>query len=134
MRVGMAWGCFDLFHAGHRYFLTCAYDHCDYLIVAVNSDESVKRLKGPSRPVHNMQTRLHNVHQYADAAIPFDGYECGLIVHIKPAVILRGYDHSIDVTLGTPQVANGIGCAIVQIAQLPGYSTSRVLNEAKFDA
>jgi D-beta-D-heptose 7-phosphate kinase/D-beta-D-heptose 1-phosphate adenosyltransferase len=134
MRIGFANGCFDLFHGGHKHFLMQCSQQCQYLIVAVNSDKSVGRLKGPTRPVDNMQIRMHNVHKYSDAVIPFDGYEEGLIVHIKPQVIFRGYDHSTDITMGTAQLAHGVGCDIVQISHLPGFSTTRILNEAQFDA
>lgn len=69
---------------------------------------------------------------YVDAAIPFDGFEEGLIVHIKPDVVFIGYDHSDDFTTGTAQLAKGIGCDIVKIGHLPGFSTTK-LHEAKPD-
>jgi rfaE bifunctional protein nucleotidyltransferase chain/domain len=133
-RIGFANGVFDLLHLGHIHFLRQCLHQCDYLIVAVNSDVSVKRLKGLSRPRETLQQRMTALRPYVDAVIPFDGYEEGLIVHIKPQIFFRGSDHSIDVTAGSPQVANGIGCAIVQISHLPGYSTTGLINEAKFDA
>lgn len=116
---------FDLFHPGHQHFLEQAGALCDYLIVAVNSDASVKRLKGENRPLQPIEARIANVMLFADAVIPFDGYEQGLIVHIKPEVVFRGYDHSIDTTMGTAQLAQGCGCDIVQIGHLPGWSTTQ---------
>jgi rfaE bifunctional protein nucleotidyltransferase chain/domain len=134
MRIGMANGCFDCFHKGHQHFLESAYEHCDYLIVAVNSDLSVRKLKGPDRPIENIDTRISMVQLFSDAVIPFDGYEEGLLVHIKPNVYFRGYDHVIDRCRGTSQVAQGIGCDIVQISHLPGYSTTGILHEAQRNA
>lgn len=128
MQVGFINGVFDCFHAGHKHLLMQCSAHCEYLIVAVNSDASVMRLKGPTRPIDGLAIRMHNVHKFADAVIPFDGYEEGLLVHIKPAIFFRGYDHSIDVTMGSAQVAHGNGCAIVQISHLAGFSTTEIVN------
>jgi len=133
VKVGFANGCFDLFHQGHRHFLTQCRLHCGYLIVAVNSDESIRdRLKkGPDRPHDPLWTRMMYVRAFAEAVIPFDGYEEGLLVHIKPAVFFRGYDHGSHhtpdrghYTQGSAQVAKGIGCDIVHIGHLEGFSTT----------
>jgi len=129
--IGFANGCFDKFHEGHRHFLTSCREHCEYLIVAVNSDEWCRQHKGPDRPVDDVRTRMMHVRQLAEAAIPFDGYEEGLIVHIRPNFLFRGYDHPIRPERGTCQVANGIGCAIVKIAHLPGYSTTELIHAAQ---
>ena len=128
MRIGFANGCFDTFHEGHQHFLAECMQRCSWLIVAVNSDVSVRRLKGDSRPHNNAAYRMLRVHKYADSVIPFDGYEEGLIVNIKPDIVFRGYDQ------GALQLAKGTTCAIVQISQLNGFSTTRILNEAKRDA
>jgi len=124
MLIGFTNGCFDLFHPGHKHFLMTCRQMCEYLIVAVNSDKSVKLLKGDTRPYDPLHKRMREVNIYAQAVIPFDGYEEGLIVHIKPNILFKGYDHGTDCTRGTSQVANGIGCAIVQISHLPGWSTT----------
>ena len=127
MIIGFTNGCFDLFHEGHRHFLSSCRKHCDYLIVSVNHDEWVKQHKGSDRPYDKLKQRMFHVRAYAEAAIPFDGYEEGLIVHICPDVIFRGYDHPTKPDRGTCQVANGIGCAIIQISHLPGYSTTSLI-------
>lgn len=131
MIIGFANGVFDLFHPGHRQFLTECRHHCEYLIVAVNSDAWVRQHKGEDRPVDELWKRMMHVRQLAEAVIPFDGYEEGLIVHIKPDVMFRGYDHSVDPYRGTAQVAKGIGCAIVQISHLPGHSTTELIHAAQ---
>lgn len=130
MRIGFANGCFSLFHEGHRYFLTHCRKHCEYLIVAVNTDEYCQA-KHPGSPVEPLVQRMMHVRQLAEAVIPFDGYEEGLIVHIRPDVVFRGYDHILDVSRGTCQVAKGVGCAIVQIEHLPGYSTTELIHAAQ---
>lgn len=91
-RIGFTCGCFDHFHDGHRWFLQVASGSCDLLIVAVNSDASVARLKGTGRPAWKLATRLAIVRQYCDAAIPFEGEEEPLLAAIRPAVLYRGFD------------------------------------------
>lgn len=132
MKIGFCCGCFDLFHEGHYHFLASAAQHCDYLIVAVNSDESVAKLKGPARPRQAWALRAEEVMEtcLVDAVIPSDGYEEGLIVHIRPQVLIRGYDQPVDITRGIAQVANGIGCEIIHISHLEGHSTSLQIQRA----
>ncbi len=133
MIVGFTNGCFDILHKGHEYFLAECARQCDHLVVAINSDESIAKLKGSDRPVESLPRRLTKLDDCVAglttsyAIIPFDGYEEGLIVHIRPNVLFRGYDHEITPWRGTAQVAHGIGCAIVQVGHLPGYSTTGIL-------
>ena len=131
MKIGFANGCFDRFHAGHRWFLTECLRQCDYLIVAVNSDASVKRLKGESRPFDTWAVRAGNVRTYAAAVIPFEGREEALILQIRPEVIFKGHDHSPTQTHyaarvpGWKTTRHGMWKAtVVHVTELPGYSTS----------
>lgn len=131
MIVGFANGCFDLFHDGHRHFLTQCRLHCSYLIVAVNSDESVATRKGNGRPYDPLSTRMMHVRGIAEAVVPFDGYEESLIVSIRPAVFFKGYDHGQHATpdrgyylSGSAQVARGYGARIVHVPHLEGFSTT----------
>ena len=127
MRIGFANGCFDCFHEGHKHFLIECRRRCDYLIVAVNTDESVRRIKGVLRPVNNLALRMMRVNSYADATIPTDGRISDLIRAIRPAVILRGSD----------QRDNGVKWAPIEwILRLPEHSTTAILarHEAKSDA
>jgi D-beta-D-heptose 7-phosphate kinase/D-beta-D-heptose 1-phosphate adenosyltransferase len=100
MRVGLCNGCFDALHDGHRLFLAAASNHCDYLIVAVNSDASVKRLKGQGRPIYPITQRIEMLQALcsadAQAIIPFDGDVLGLIRLIKPDVLIRGHDQTAE--------------------------------------
>ena len=92
MRIGLTNGCFDTFHNGHRYFLKECRKRCEYLIVAVNTDESVKRLKGCTRPLWKLNMRMMAVNVYADATIPTDGRIHDLVRSIRPYVLFRGWD------------------------------------------
>lgn len=100
MRVGLTTGCFDALHSGHRHLLREASRQCDYLIVAVNTDDYCRRVKGPMRPVCSLENRLWSIIAYGEtagghiAAIPFDGNDSLLASIIKPDVIFRGFDQS----------------------------------------
>lgn len=124
---------FDLLHDGHRYFLSQAHQHCEYLVVAVNSDASVKRLKGDSRPYDSLSVRMYALKAFADSVIPFEGREEPLIMEIRPDVVFKGYDHSpnqIHYAARVPNWKNGPSgiwkCPVVHIARLDGYSTTQI--------
>ena len=121
MKIGLCTGCFDLFHEGHRYFLQECLKQCTHLIVAVNSDESVRRLKGKERPKEPLAARMLAVRGFAQAVIPFDGHHRALTLAIEPDVILRGYDQD------SSEVSHFI--PMVRINRGPDVSTtSRVKN------
>lgn len=130
MIVGFTNGCFDLFHEGHRHFLTHCRYHCGYLVVAVNSDAWCREHKGAGRPHDEIWTRMMHVRQIAEAVFPFDGYEEGLLVHIRPHVFFKGYDHALGgqpYSRGSAQIATGIGAEVIRISQLEGFSTTQEL-------
>jgi D-beta-D-heptose 7-phosphate kinase/D-beta-D-heptose 1-phosphate adenosyltransferase len=132
MKIGFCNGCFDGFHAGHEHFLTQALKHCHYLIVALNDDTSILRLKGPPRPIRTRAQRFLAVWGYLNrlnqkeahyrgrpfAVIPFNGDVVPLIALIRPDVIIRGEDQSDE---GYPLAP------VVKIARLPGISTTQIL-------
>lgn len=135
MKVGFANGCFDLFHEGHRHFLTQCRAHCDYLVVAINSDRYCRDLKGADRPYHPLQLRMTHVRSLAEAVFPFEGQEASLIMQIRPDVIIKGSDHSPH---ETHQVVRNIGwkegygvkaIPVFHVERLPGISTSIVAAE-----
>ncbi len=128
MLIGLCNGCFDLLHDGHLYFLREARKHCDYLIVGVNTDESIKRLKGPERPVWNLERRLRvlQVNPSASAVIPFDGDAVKLIQVLRPDVVIRGADQDLEATHS--------GVPFVVIPRLSSLSTTEIIrsmHEAK---
>jgi D-beta-D-heptose 7-phosphate kinase/D-beta-D-heptose 1-phosphate adenosyltransferase len=116
MKIGLATGCFDRFHKGHWHFLCEAGRLCQYLIVAVNTDASVRALKGADRPHDVLLTRIERVEAniWVDAVIPFNGDNEKLAECIRPDVLIRGWDQSV-----LPSTV-----PIVRISQLPGFSTT----------
>jgi cytidyltransferase-like protein len=139
--IGFANGCFDHFHPGHQRFLQEAQGQCDWLIVAVNSDESVRASKGPGRPVWNFKTRFQIVRQYADAVIPFEGNEGPLILGIQPHIVFRGHDHCANEdwyrTMGWRLVPTAPSerrmPKLVQIPKFGNFSTTGILSEIQGD-
>jgi D-beta-D-heptose 7-phosphate kinase / D-beta-D-heptose 1-phosphate adenosyltransferase len=120
MKIGFCNGCWDILHEGHLHFLQQCRARCDYLVVAVNSDKSIRRLKGADRPIYPLEHRLAELQSragaYADALVPFEGFEEPLIVSIHPAVVFRGHDQSVH--------AYPISCEVIRATHLPGHSTS----------
>lgn len=145
MKIGLCNGCFDLLHEGHLYFLEHCREHCDYLIVAVNSDRSVRRLKGSERPIEDVETRIGNIitraSAWVDAVIPFEGREDSLAMELRPHVLFKGYDHRPEITTALHMRVPGwkYGGAgpqwdtipIIGIDHLPGFSTSLQLQGLK---
>lgn len=120
-------GCFDLLHSGHVFFLKEARKNCDYLVVAVNTDESIRALKGNSRPIWNLERRIRalQVNPSASAVIPFDGDAVSLIESLRPDVIIRGADQLCEATR--------LGALYITVARIPGISTTELIgrqNEA----
>lgn len=99
MKIGFANGCFDLFHEGHRHYLTECRRHCDYLIVAVNSDEYCRRIKGEGRPFEPLHQRLMQVRCFSEAVLPFEGREERLIMEIRPDIVFKGGDHGEEIAI-----------------------------------
>lgn len=133
MNIGFANGCFDLFHTGHEHFLRECTKHCDYLIVAVNSDRYCTRVKGPDRPVWTWARRMQFVRTIASAVIPFEGREEHLIAEIRPDVVFKGADHAPEFHTALFMRVPGWKSAgreawdtipIIVIPRLPGISTS----------
>lgn len=136
MNVGLTNGCFDLFHDGHFHHLARCKEACDYLIVALNSDASVKRNKGPARPRQDWGTRMTAVMEtgLVDAVIPFEGRWEHLALEIRPAVVFQGAQYRpADATtslLGMRKVGwktEGHGfdlVPIIYIERIEGFSTS----------
>jgi rfaE bifunctional protein nucleotidyltransferase chain/domain len=117
-------GCFDARHPGHLHLLTAARKLGDRLVVAVNDDASVRRLKGPGRPLVPLAGRLAAVAAtgLADAVYPF-GEESDLerlIAGTRAEVVVKGDDYA-----GRP--VTSAGRPVVLISRLPGYSTTAII-------
>lgn len=124
-------GCFDILHRGHIYSLSKAAQEADYLIVGLNSDASTKRLKGPSRPINDEQSRalVLSALEIVDQVIIFEeDTPLELIKTIMPDVIVKGGDYAIEQIAGAKEVmANGGRVVINQI--INGFSTTGLIDK-----
>lgn len=122
-------GCFDILHRGHIEYLQQSKDVGHYLIVGLNSDESVKRLKGNSRPINNQEDRKFMLESLScvDEVIIFDeDTPKELIEKVKPDVITKGGDYK-------PRDVVGFGMAdeLYIITYRKGYSTTNLIERIK---
>jgi len=125
-RVGFANGCFDLIHPGHVRLLSEARAACDRLIVALNTDASVQRLKGPTRPVQNETARATVMASLApvDMVILFDeDTPLQAISALRPDVLVKGSDYTVDQVVGGDLV-QGWGGQVVLVTLEEGHSTT----------
>ncbi|QHL88215.1 D-glycero-beta-D-manno-heptose 1-phosphate adenylyltransferase [Nibribacter ruber] len=122
-------GCFDIVHVGHVDYLERARLLGDKLILGLNTDQSVSRLKGPSRPLQDEMSRQRVMASFwfVDAVVLFDEetpYE--LIKAVQPDVLVKGDDYSIDTIVGHDLVLER-GGEVKTIPLVKGYSTSQVV-------
>jgi D-beta-D-heptose 7-phosphate kinase/D-beta-D-heptose 1-phosphate adenosyltransferase len=133
LRIGFTNGCFDILHPGHVKVLTAARGACDRLIVGLNSDASVKGLKGEGRPVQNEISRAEVLAalEAVDLVVLFEeDTPIRLITEIKPNVLVKGGDYTRETVVGHEIVeANGGTVMLVDILQ--GHSTTSLVNRAR---
>ncbi len=121
-------GCFDLLHYGHLHYLAAARNLGDRLVVGLNSAASVQRLKGPSRPINDEQTRTHLLAalEMVDAVVVFEAdTPLELIERLQPDVLVKGGDWKPEQIVGSAAVLARGG----QVRSLPfvaGYSTTNI--------
>ena len=130
-RIVFTNGCFDLLHRGHVDYLAKAADLGSYMIIGLNSDESVKRLKGPSRPVNDQQSRAMVLAglSFVSAIVIFEEdtpYE--LIKRIKPNILVKGQDYNISEIVGA-DIVNSCGGEVVTLPLVQGFSTTGILGK-----
>jgi D-beta-D-heptose 7-phosphate kinase/D-beta-D-heptose 1-phosphate adenosyltransferase len=126
-------GVFDLLHPGHVRYLSDARREGDALIVGVNSDRSVRAIKGPERPVFPEQERAEVLAALAcvDAACIFDeDTPHAIISHLQPDVLVKGADWGPDDIVGR-DVVESRGGRVVRVALAEGYSTTHILDRMK---
>ena len=122
-------GVFDLLHPGHITLLAQAKSACDRLVVGLNSDASVKRLKGPTRPVQNEAARsavLGSLAAVDLVTIFTEDTPLSLIEQIRPDVLVKGADYTIDTVVGA-EVVKRHGGRVILAELLPGHSTTRTI-------
>lgn len=126
LKVGFANGCFDLIHPGHVRLLSDARAACDRLVVALNTDASVKRLKGPSRPLQNEMARATVMASMApvDLVTLFDeDTPLELIQLLQPDVLVKGSDYTVEQVVGSQEV-QAWGGRVVLVTLQEGHSTT----------
>ena len=128
-------GCFDLIHLGHIEILARSSDFGDKLIIGVNSDLSIIKLKGKNRPIIEESSRIKQLSalEFVDAVVLFDEETpLKLIETIKPDVITKGGDYTAKNIVGNEVVSQKNGEVII-IPLTRGYSTTSILNKIKND-
>jgi D-beta-D-heptose 7-phosphate kinase/D-beta-D-heptose 1-phosphate adenosyltransferase len=135
LRVGFTNGCFDILHPGHVKVLTAARGACDRLIVGLNSDASVRRLKGEGRPVQNETARaevLAALEAVDLVAIFEEDTPLKLITAIKPSVLVKGGDYTRETVVGH-EIVEAHGGEVMLVSTLQGHSTTSLVNRARGD-
>ncbi len=126
-------GCFDIIHIGHVRYLKASKQYGDILIVGLNSDSSVKKLKGDSRPVNNQNDRAEILSEFnfVDYVIIFDeNSPAYLLDRIKPDIYTKGADYTMDNLPEAPVVIkNNIEVHFINFVE--GKSTTNILNKIR---
>ncbi len=133
MKVAFTNGCFDILHLGHLEVLTKSKEFGDRLIVAVNSDESVRKLKGEERPINDFQTRSNMLASFSfvDYVVEFsDDTPKKLIQIIKPDFLIKGGDYKKKNVVGNDIVSSYGGETII-IPLIDGLSSTNTINKLK---
>ena len=126
-------GCFDILHVGHVQMLSEAKKRGDYLIVGLNSDSSVKRLKGDNRPVNKQNDRKYLLEsiRFVDEVIIFDeDTPLELIKTIKPNLLVKGGDWPIEQIVGSEFVLS-YGGKVESLIFKDGYSTTNIISQVQ---
>tara|TARA_B110000259_G_scaffold75262_1_gene88501 strand:+ start:1124 stop:2581 length:1458 start_codon:yes stop_codon:yes gene_type:complete len=129
IKVGFTNGCFDLIHSGHIDMFLKAAEACDRLIIGINSDKSIKRLKGSQRPILNLEARQKIISSLdmVDAVIFFEeDTPLKLIKTIKPDILFKGADYKLDEIVGAEYVKS-IGGKTIRIKLTKNQSTTRLI-------
>jgi rfaE bifunctional protein nucleotidyltransferase chain/domain len=135
-RVVFTNGVFDLLHPGHVDVLVAARARGDALVVGLNSDASVRRLKGPTRPVRTEAERAYVLAalEAVDAVVVFEeDTPLELVRHLAPSVIVKGGDYTPDTVVGAAEV-RAAGGEVVIVPLTPGQSTTAIIEKLRTDA
>jgi D-beta-D-heptose 7-phosphate kinase/D-beta-D-heptose 1-phosphate adenosyltransferase len=133
LRVGFTNGCFDLLHPGHVKLLAGARAACDRLVVGLNGDASVTRLKGEGRPVQPVQSRAEVLAalEAVDLVVVFDeDTPEKLIARVKPTVLIKGSDYTREDVVGHA-IVEAAGGEVILIDIVPGHSTSAMVERSR---
>jgi D-beta-D-heptose 7-phosphate kinase/D-beta-D-heptose 1-phosphate adenosyltransferase len=133
LRVGFTNGCFDLLHPGHVKLLAGARAACDRLVVGLNGDASVTRIKGAGRPVQPVQSRAEVLAalEAVDLIVVFDeDTPEKLIERVKPNVLVKGSDYKREDVVGHA-IVEALGGEVILIDLVPGQSTSAMVERTR---
>lgn len=126
-------GCFDLLHVGHIRYLEQAAALGDILIVGINSDESVKKLKGPTRPIQNENDRaeiLASLKAVTHTVIFTEDTPYNLITDVLPDILVKGGDWAIDQIVGS-DIVLARGGQVKSLTFIDGKSTTKIIEKSK---
>ena len=133
LRIGFTNGCFDLLHPGHVRLLAAARAACDRLVLGLNSDASVTRLKGQGRPVQPAQARAEVLAPLAavDIVVVFEeDTPAELIAQVKPTVLVKGGDYTREQVVGR-EIVEALGGEVILIDLVPGHSTTSMVERSR---
>ncbi|MBI5321024.1 D-glycero-beta-D-manno-heptose-7-phosphate kinase [Bradyrhizobium sp.] len=133
LRVGFTNGCFDILHPGHVKVLTAARGACDRLVVGLNSDASVRRLKGEGRPVQDERARAEVLAalEAVDLVVVFEeDTPIKLIGQIRPSVLVKGGDYTREQVVGH-EIVEAHGGEVLLVDILEGHSTTSLVKRAR---
>jgi D-beta-D-heptose 7-phosphate kinase/D-beta-D-heptose 1-phosphate adenosyltransferase len=132
-RIGFTNGCFDILHPGHIKLLAQAHALCDRLIVGLNSDASVRRLKGIGRPMQDVEARAEVLAalEAVDLVVIFDqDTPLELIKRVRPQLLAKGGDYRREQVVGH-ELVEAYGGEVVLIDLVPGFSTSQIVRKSR---
>ncbi len=126
-------GCFDIIHLGHVDYLEKARELGSRLIIGLNTDSSIRRLKGTERPVQDERSRSRILasFEFTDAVVLFDeDTPYNLIKVIKPDILVKGNDYAPENIIGA-DIVKGYGGQVITLELITGYSTSEIIKKIK---
>ena len=124
-------GCFDIIHTGHTRYLALAKSYGDLLVVAVNSDASVRKIKGEKRPINHQADRMETLAalETVDFVTMFDEPDpYRIISEVKPDVLVKGGDWPIEKIIGR-DVVEGRGGRVINVPYVEGASTTGIIEK-----
>lgn len=136
LRIGFTNGCFDILHPGHVKLMAQARAACDRLVVGVNSDASVSRLKGPERPVQKVQARAEVLAalEAVDLVVVFEeDTPRSLIERVRPHTLIKGADYTREQVVGH-EIVEAYGGEVLLVELLPGHSTTDIVKRSRSTA
>ena len=124
-------GCFDILHKGHIRYLADASDLADVFIVGLNTDSSVKRLKGPNRPLQDQESRAISLAAlvFVDYVVMFgEDTPLELLKIIRPNILVKGGDYQVETIVGYDLITS-YGGKVISLPLVKGYSTTSIIKK-----